>query len=53
MLVPSNSKKCTGVVPCPGLGLAANSTYYFVVRARDAAGNRDLNKVMLSATTLA
>ena len=32
-------------------GLAAGTTYYFVVRARDGAGNRDNNSVVKSATT--
>ncbi len=32
-------------------GLAANTKYYFVVRARDAAGNEEDNKVEVSATT--
>lgn len=31
--------------------LPINKTYYFVVRARDAAGNVDSNKVEVSATT--
>lgn len=34
-------------------GLAVSTTYYFVVRARDLAGNTDLNLVERSATTLA
>ncbi len=32
-------------------GLAANTTYYFVVRAQDQAGNVDTNTVEVSATT--
>lgn len=32
-------------------GLAASTTYYFVVRARDASGNRDVNLIERSATT--
>ncbi|MBX3128865.1 MAG: fibronectin type III domain-containing protein [Polyangiaceae bacterium] len=32
-------------------GLAATTTYYFVVRARDQAGNRDTNTTQVSATT--
>ncbi len=32
--------------------LAAGTTYYFVVRARDASGNTDLNEVQRSAATL-
>jgi hypothetical protein len=34
-------------------GLTPNTTYYFVVRARDEAGNMDANTVEKSATTLA
>ncbi len=34
-------------------GLAASTTYYFVVRARDAAGNRDTNTTQVNATTSA
>ena len=33
-------------------GLTPNTTYYFVVRARDEAGNRDNNSVEQSAATL-
>lgn len=32
-------------------GLAASTTYHFVVRARDAAGNQETNTVVKSATT--
>ncbi len=32
-------------------GLSPSTTYYFVVRARDAAGNRDVNLIERSATT--
>jgi hypothetical protein len=32
-------------------GLTASTTYYFVVRARDASGNRDANLIERSATT--
>ena len=34
-------------------GLASSTTYYYVVRARDAAGNIDTNTVEKSATTAA
>lgn len=33
-------------------GLAANTVYYFVARARDVYGNTDLNELERSATTL-
>jgi hypothetical protein len=33
-------------------GLTPNTTYFFVVRARDTAGNRDANTTQLSAATL-
>jgi hypothetical protein len=33
-------------------GLLPNTTYYFVVRARDTAGNRDSNTVQISEATL-
>lgn len=33
-------------------GLSAATTYHFAVRARDAAGNRDANSVVQSATTM-
>ncbi len=33
-------------------GLTASTTYFFVVRARDQAGNRDANTTEVSATTL-
>ncbi|MBU1410048.1 fibronectin type III domain-containing protein [Myxococcota bacterium] len=32
-------------------GLSPSTTYYFVVRARDGAGNRDVNLIERSATT--
>lgn len=32
-------------------GLSASTAYYFVVRARDAAGNRDTNTTEVNATT--
>jgi fibronectin type 3 domain-containing protein len=32
-------------------GLAAGTTYFFIVRARDAAGNEDANEVVVSGTT--
>jgi hypothetical protein len=32
-------------------GLAPNTTYYFVVRAQDAAGNTDMNRIERSART--
>ncbi len=34
-------------------GLSGNATYYFVVRARDAAGNMDANRTEVSAMTTA
>jgi len=34
------------------LGLSPGTTYYFIVRAKDAAGNMDSNTVEKSATTL-
>lgn len=42
-----------GATSMPVIGLTANSTYYFVVRARDEAGNQDSNTVERSATTQA
>lgn len=41
-----------GVTSFTAYGLSAGTTYYFVVRARDTAGNRDGNTREMSATTL-
>jgi hypothetical protein len=40
-----------GAVSATVTGLASSSTFYFVVRAEDAAGNVDSNTVELSAST--
>ena len=40
-----------GVVSFDATGLSPDTTYYFVVRARDEAGNADGNTVEVSATT--
>jgi hypothetical protein len=40
-----------GVTSFPVLNRKISTTYYFVVRARDPAGNEDTNKVEKSATT--
>ncbi|MDH5327800.1 MAG: fibronectin type III domain-containing protein [Gammaproteobacteria bacterium] len=40
-----------GVTTFQATGLNDSRTYFFVVRARDEAGNRDLNTVELSVTT--
>lgn len=42
-----------GVISFSVTGLSPGTTYYFVVRARDASGNIDTNSVEWSATTLA
>lgn len=42
----------TGPSPRVVGGLAANTTYFFIVRAVDAAGNNDGNTVEITATTL-
>jgi hypothetical protein len=46
------SRLITGATPQPITGLAAGTTYYFVVRAVDAAGNTDTNTTEVVATTL-
>lgn len=43
----------TQELTCLASGLANGSTYYFVVRAEDAVGNRDLNTVERDATPVA
>lgn len=40
-----------GVLAHTVTGLSPSTTYYFVVRARDGAGNRDVNLVERNATT--
>ena len=40
-----------GATSFTAAGLSENTTYYFVVRARDSAGNRDSNTAELSAVT--
>ncbi len=42
----------TGATPQTVSGLTAGTTYYFVVRAVDAAGNTDLNTTEVAASTL-
>ncbi len=48
--VPSLSTPA-GATEVTVTGLASATTYFFVVRARDAAGNRDVNLIERSATT--
>jgi hypothetical protein len=42
----------TGVLSRTFTGLTPTTTYYFVVRAEDAAGNRDVNTVEVSGVTV-
>ena len=42
----------TGVLSRTFTGLSPTTTYYFVVRAQDAAGNRDSNSVEVSGVTV-
>lgn len=46
----SNPTKITSDTNCTINGLDAGVTYYFIVRAMDAAGNRETNMAVLSAT---
>lgn len=48
---PADATSAAGATQHTVTGLAANTTYYFVVRARDFAGLRDSNTVTVSRTT--
>lgn len=49
--VSSTYTSASGATSYLVTGLTPNTTYYFVVRARDAAGNRDTNTVERNAKT--
>jgi len=51
-LVPPNFTTAAGATTYSVTGLASSTTYYFVVRAMDEAGNIEKNTVEVSATTL-
>ncbi|MEC4686472.1 MAG: fibronectin type III domain-containing protein [Nitrospirota bacterium] len=51
-LVPPNFTTAAGATTYSVTGLSSSTTYYFVVRARDEAGNVDTNTVEMSAITL-
>ncbi|NOY40033.1 MAG: fibronectin type III domain-containing protein, partial [Nitrospirae bacterium] len=51
-LVPPNYTSTPGATSYTVTGLASSTTYYFVVRAKDEAGNVETNTVEFSATTL-
>ncbi|HEC97679.1 MAG TPA: fibronectin type III domain-containing protein [Nitrospirae bacterium] len=51
-LVPASFTTAAGATTYTVTGLASSTTYYFVVRAKDEAGNIDTDTVELSATTL-
>lgn len=52
-VAPAAATTAAGATSFTLSGLAASTTYFAVVRARDAAGNVDGNTVQVSATTLA
>ena len=51
-LVPPSYTTAAGVTSFTVTGLTSSTTYYFVVRAKDEAGNVETNTVEVSATTL-